>query len=147
MQTKKRTFDFLPYARDGLAMNLTGKPAAAPCRGVNPDMVSIAERRNARVWLAAVSTHRRFASPLVGPLDQMLTPKSVKFAISSPKTLVHGVSDHFARPRDMLAHEIAGAPGVAALECREDQRMFLHRFAPARLRKNCLVAGATDAGD
>ena len=99
-------------------MNLAGKPAAAPCRAVNRDMISIAERGNARLWLAAVSTHRRFASSLVGALNQMLMPKSVKFAIGSPKTLVHGVSDHFARSCDMLAHEIAGAPGVAAFECR-----------------------------
>ena len=84
---------------------------------------------------------------LLGALDQMLTPRSVKFAIGSPKTLVHGVPDHLSGSGDMLAHEIAGAPGVAALKRREDQRMFLHRFAPARLRKNRLVAGATDAGD
>ena len=57
------------------------------------------------------------------------------------------VSDHLSSSGDMLAHEISGAPGVAALKRREDQRMFLHRFAPARLRKNCLVTGTTNAGD
>ena len=48
--------------------------------------------------------------------------------LGSAKPLIHRGSDHLAGSGDMLAHEIAGAPGVAALERGEDQRMFLHRF-------------------
>jgi hypothetical protein len=51
-------------------------------------------------------------------LDQR--SRQIDQMISSPKTLVHGVPDDLSSAGDMLSHEIAGAPSVAALKRGED---------------------------